>query len=330
MATPRAVVAGASGFIGTHLVADLAARGYAVSRIGRRGPDASWDSPDEVARLVDGADLLVNLAGRSVGCRYTDRNREVILGSRTGTTAVLHRAVGDAAAPPRLWLNASTGTIYRHATDRPQTERDGELGRGFSVDVARAWEEVFLAGELPGTRRVALRMTIVLGDGPALGMLARAARLGLGGPQLDGRWFPHRRYRGIGPHPTEPAATGHRTGGEQRFSWIHVEDLVRAVRFIDEHDQLEGPVNLAAPRAATNRAFMAALRRAVGAPLGLPAPRWLLEPGMLVLRQESELVLKSRWVAPEKLTEAGFTWDHPHLDEAVTALLGSRRPARTS
>ncbi|SDD23002.1 epimerase [Auraticoccus monumenti] len=330
MASPRAVVAGASGFIGSHLVADLASRGYAVSRIGRRGPDASWDSPADVARLVDGADLLVNLAGRSVGCRYTDRNRDEILRSRTETTTALHRAVSGASAPPRLWLNASTGTIYRHATDRPQTERDGELGRGFSVDVARTWEEVLLAGDLPGTRRVALRMTIVLGDGPALGMLARAARFGLGGPQLDGRWFTHRRYRGIGPHPTQPAPTDHRTRGAQRFSWIHVDDLVRGVRFIDEHPELEGPVNLAAPGAATNRSFMAALRRAVGAPIGLPAPRWLLEPGMLVLRQESELVLKSRWVAPQKLTEAGFTWDHPDLDEAVTAILGSRRSGRTS
>ncbi|WP_197429667.1 epimerase [Auraticoccus cholistanensis] len=323
MSPARAVVAGASGFVGTHLVQDLARRGYDVTRVGRRarpgrpGPDASWDEEAAVARLVDGADLLVNLAGRSVGCRYTDARREEILRSRTETTAALHRAVSAAERPPRLWLNASTGTIYRHAVDRPQTESSGELGSGFSVDVAREWERTFFAGELPATRRVALRMAIVLGDGPAVAMLARAARLGLGGPQLDGWWFGHRRYRGTGSSPTAPAATGHRTRGHQRFSWIHVEDLLAAIRFLDEHPELEGPVNLAVPEAGTNRDLMAALRRAVGAPVGLPAPRWLLEPGMWVLRQESELVLKSRWVAPEKLTAAGFTFRWTDLDAAV-------------
>lgn len=144
-ATRRAVLAGGSGFIGQALRADLVRRGYAVAQVGRRGPDARWGDSGRLRELVDGADLLVNLAGRSVGCRYHDRNREEIYHSRIDTTQELHHAVGASTHPPRLWLNASTGTIYRHAMDRPQTEADGELGQGFSVDVARNWEKAFFA-----------------------------------------------------------------------------------------------------------------------------------------------------------------------------------------
>jgi NAD dependent epimerase/dehydratase family enzyme len=250
----RAVVAGWNGFIGRALVQDLAARGYDVVRVGREGPDVRWaDGAAGLARVVEGADLLVNLAGKSVGCRYTDANRDEILRSRVDTTRALHEAVAAASAPPRLWLNASTATIYRYALDRPQTESDGELGSGFSVDVARGWERELFAGELPGTRRVALRMAIVLG-GPASDMLARIARLGVGGPQLDGRWFQHRRYRGIGPEPTGGPVPVHRSHGRQKFSWIHLDDVLGAVRFIDEADSLSGPVNLGSPPPATRSA----------------------------------------------------------------------------
>ncbi|HEY5822119.1 MAG TPA: DUF1731 domain-containing protein [Propionibacteriaceae bacterium] len=318
---PRAVLAGGSGFIGTRLAADLAVRGYSVSGIGRSGPDARWGESTRIAALVDGADLLINLAGKSVGCRYTDRNRDEIYRSRVETTQQLHDAVSASVQPPRLWLNASTATIYRHATDRPQTEADGQLGSGFSVDVARNWERVFFAGDLPGTRRVAMRMAIVLGDGPALAMLARAARFGMGGAQLDGRWFPHRRYRGIGPAPTPSVEHIDNAGGRQRFSWIHIDDLVTALAFIDSHPDVSGPVNLASPGTSDNRTLMSALRRAVRAPVGIPAPRWLLEPGMWVLRQESELILKSRWAVPEVLQHAGFTFRWAELDAAVQDLV---------
>jgi NAD dependent epimerase/dehydratase family enzyme len=327
MSGARAVLAGASGFIGPRLAEDLRTRGYEVVVVGRRGPDVRWDDLPALDAAVDGADLLVNLAGRSVGCRYTDAHREEIYASRVDTTHALGEAVRRAGHPPRLWLNASTATIYRHATDRPQTEDDGELGEGFSVDVARDWERAFFAGALPGTRRVALRMAIVLGDGPALNTLLTAARFGMGGPQQDGWWFGHRRYRGIGPDASGPDVW-HRHddthGGDQRFSWIHVDDLLAAVTFLDEHEALAGPVNLAAPGTSTNRALMAALRRAAHAPFGVPAPRWLLEVGMVVLRQESELVLKSRWAVPQRLLDAGFAFRWPDLEEAVTDLVPGR------
>ena len=279
---------------------------------------------DGTARLVDGADVVVNLAGRSVGCRYTDANRNEILRSRVQTTRALREAIAAAEHPPRVWLNASTATIYRYALDRPQTESSGELGEGFSTDVAASWERELFAGELPGTRRVALRMGIVLG-GPATDMLARATRLGLGGPQYDGWWFPHRRYRGIGEHPTGGPAPVHHSHGRQKFSWIHVDDVVRAVQFIDEHPELAGPVNLTTFDTTDNRTLMAELRRVVRMPIGLPATRWMLEIGMVALRMESEMVLKSRWVHPEKLAAAGFTFVWPDLRPALEDTVGGRR-----
>ena len=319
----RAVVAGWNGFLGHRLVADLTERGYDVVRLGRTGPDARWDDPAAVGAAVDGADLVVNLAGKSVGCRYTDAHRDEILRSRVDTTRALREAIAGASAPPRLWLNASTATIYRYAADRPQTEADGELGTGFSVDVARSWERELFAGDLPGTRRVALRMAIVLG-GPASDLLARIARLGVGGPQHDGWWFPHRRYRGIGDEPTGDPVPVHRSGGRQKFSWIHVDDVLAAIRFLEDHEELAGPVNLSAPHPSDNRTLMADLRRAVGMPVGIPTPRWLLEPALWALRNESELVLKSRWVLPERLTAAGFDFAWPELGPAIDDVVRRR------
>jgi uncharacterized protein len=313
---PRAVVAGWNGFIGQRLVTDLTERGYEVARVGRNGPEGRWGEPAVLARLCDGAELVINLAGKNVGCRYTDKNRAEILRSRVETTRQIHDAIAAAAAPPRLWVNASTATIYRYALDRPQTESDGEFGTGFSVDVARTWEDELFAGELPGTRRVALRMAIVLG-GPASDLLARATRFGLGGTQYDGPWFKHDRYRGIGPHPTDGQAPGHRSHGRQKFSWIHIDDVVTAVRFLSERDDLDGAFNLSAPNPSDNRTLMAELRRVVRRPIGLPAPRWLIEPGMWVLRNESELIMKSRWVLPERLTDAGFEFAWTDLGEAL-------------
>lgn len=314
----RAVVAGASGFIGQRILTDLRARGYSVASVGRSGSDARWGDERAIADLVDGADLVINLAGKSVNARYTDKNRDEILRSRVDTTRQIHRAIAGSVAPPRVWLNASTATIYRYALDRPMTEASGELGSGFSVDVAREWEAALFAGELPSTRRVAMRMAIVLGDGPATSLLVSLARWRLGGPQFDGPWFPHRRYRGIGPRPSgDGRAPTHNSRGRQKFSWIHIDDVSAAMAFIADNDTIDGPVNLVAPHASDNRSLMALLRRSVGAKIGLPAFRWMLEPAMWLLRTEPELVLKSRWVAPERLLAAGFTFRWDDLGSAI-------------
>ncbi|WP_314139370.1 DUF1731 domain-containing protein [uncultured Plantibacter sp.] len=319
MTAERIVVAGASGFIGRRLVESFRADGATVSVIGRGAADARWGDHAGIARLVDGADLLVNLAGKSVNCRYTPSNRAEILRSRVDTTTELARAVRAAVSPPPLWINSSTATIYRHADDRPMTEADGEIGSGFSVDVATAWEQAFFADELPGTRRVALRIAIVLGDGGALTPLRWLARLGLGGPQLDGHWPTSRSRRAAG--------TDHRfgtPGGRQRFSWIHLDDVIGIVRFLRGHPELDGVVNVTSPNPTDNRGFMRTVRYVLGMPVGLPAPRWLLEIGMSVLRTESELVLKSRWALPERLLQAGYRFEHPTLDPALRDILSDR------
>ncbi len=314
---PVAVIAGASGFIGRAVAAAFTADGYELRLIGREGP-VRWDDPNGLRRAVEGADVVVNLAGKSVNCRYTDRNRNEILDSRVHTTRALREVIAGADEPPRVWLNSSTATIYRHSMDRANTESSGEIGSGFSVDVARAWERELFTGALPRTRRVALRTAIVIGDGPAARMLLTIARCGLGGPQYDGWCPPHRRYRGIGDHPTgSDHAPWYRTHGRQKFSWVHIDDVVDAMRFIRDDEELAGPINVVAPEVSDNRTLMRTLRRVVGAPFGLPTLRWMLEIGMWAIRSESELILKSRWVHPEALLAADFRFAHTDLEAAL-------------
>ncbi|NQW88203.1 MULTISPECIES: epimerase [unclassified Frigoribacterium] len=320
--TDHIVLAGASGFIGQHLAAAFRAEGARVSLIGRHGPDASWGDTAGITALLEGADLLVNLAGKSVNCRYGPENRAEIVRSRVETTRELKEAVLACTAPPRVWMNSSTATIYRHAEDRPMTESDGEIGSGFSVDVATAWEAEFFSGELPATRRVALRMAIVLGDGSALVPLMNLVRVGLGGPQFDGPWPATRARLAAGTYHHEG-----RGGGRQKFSWIHVDDVLGAIRFARADSSVEGPLNLSSPNPSDNRTVMRTLRRVLGVPFGLPAWRWMLELGTAVLRTETELVLKSRWVLPERLVDGGYEFVHPHLDEALKSIVAGRRGA---
>ncbi len=314
----RIVIAGASGFIGRYLADAFRADGADVALIGRDGPDASWGSTAAITDLLEGADLLVNLAGKSVNCRYGPANRAEILRSRVATTRELADAVAACENPPVLWVNASTATIYRHAEDRPMTESTGELGTGFSVGIATEWERTFFAADLPETRRVALRMAIVLGDGSALLPLIRLARFGLGGPQLDGRWFSTRARREAGTFHEFRAR-----GGRQRFSWIHIRDVYGIIRFLQARSGLDGVVNAASPHPTDNLTFMATLRRVLGIPVGLPAFRWMLEMGSAVIRTETELVLKSRWVVPERLTDAGYEFAFPDLEPALRDIVGA-------
>ncbi len=319
----RAVLAGASGFIGAILTRELRAEGYEVALIGRTSPAVAWHDHAAIDAAIDGASLVINLAGKSVNCRYTERNRAEIRRSRVDTTSTLRQSIARVASPPALWLNSSTATIYRHAEDRPQTESTGEIGTGFSVSIATDWEDAFFAGELPQTRRVALRMAIVLGRGGALAPLVRVARLGLGGTQHDGWWF-----RSLfGSAGRRRAGVWHErrgTKGLQKFSWIHIDDVVGIVRFIRDRPNITGVVNVSAPEPSDNRRLMGLLRRGVGAAVGLPAYRWMLEPAMWALRTETELILKSRWVLPERLQNAGYVFRYSTLEHALDELA---RPA---
>ena len=308
----RVVIGGSSGFMGRRLQQKYRDEGREVVTISRSGSDLTWQDQAGIAHAVDGAALVIGLAGKSVNCRYTPRNRAEIFRSRLETTASLSRAIAAAEKPPALWVNSSTATIYRHAEDRPMTESDGEIGTGFSVDVATAWEEALFADDLPRTRRVALRSAIVLGHGGVLGPLRNLARLGLGGAQHDGPW-PASAAR-------KAAGTAHLPGatkGAQRFSWVHLDDVARIIDFVEQHPELDGPINASAPNPVENTTFMAAVRRVLGVGFGPPVPRWMLELGAIGIRTETELVFKSRWVLPEKLTEAGFEFLYPTLEPAL-------------
>jgi NAD dependent epimerase/dehydratase family enzyme len=199
------------------------------------------------------------------------------------------------------------------------TESTGEIGRGFSVSIATTWEKEFFAEVLPSTRKVALRMAIVLGDGSALVPLITLARFGLGGPQLDGPWPASARRRAAGTYH----ALGAR-GGRQKFSWIHIDDVLGSIRFLRAHDEIDGVVNLSSPNPSDNRTMMRDLRNALGVRVGLPAWRWMLEVGSAAIRTEVELVLKSRWVVPERLTAAGYEFEHPYLDETLKSIVSER------
>lgn len=301
MPQPKLVLVGGNGFLGRHLAAHFRALGYQVVSISRTGPgDVRWDARTlgPWARELEGADLLVNLAGRSVDCRYNEANRREILASRTDSTRVLGAAVAACAQPPRVWLNASTATIYADTPgDAPaNTEAAGVIGEGFSVEIATAWEAAFDACPAPRTRKVALRTAIVLGaDGGAFPVMARLARFGLCTPQGT---------------------------GQQWISWLHIADFCRVVEFLAQADDLSGPVNLCAPHPLPNREFNALLAQALDPPLRLPQPRWLLEIGAFVLRTETELILKSRKVYPKRLLAAGFKFEYSGCAAAVGELLG--------
>jgi NAD dependent epimerase/dehydratase family enzyme len=311
------VVGGSTGFMGQYLVPRLRAAGRDVITVSRSGADIAWGEQGAIDQAVDGAALVIGLAGKSVNCRYTPSNRAEIFRSRRETTASLSLAIARADSPPALWVNSSTTTIYRHAEDRPMTESTGEIDTGFSVEVAKDWERVLFDADLPHTRRVALRSAIVLGDGGVLGPLKTLARRGLGGPQYDGHWPMTAARRAAG--------TAHKFGarrGRQRFSWVHVEDVARIIDFLEQTPTLDGPVNAAAPSPVDNVEFMATVRRVLGVTFGPPLPRWMLELGAIGIRTETELILKSRWVLPEKLTEAGFEFKYPTIEGALRDALG--------
>lgn len=304
----KIVMPGGSGHIGTFLGRALRAAGHEVVVIGRESA-LRWDGRTlgPWATEIDGADVVVNLAGRSVSCRYTPANLREMMASRVDSARVVGAAIAAAERPPSVWLQMSTATIYAHRFDAPNDERTGVIGGAepdvpgywaYSVAIAKNWEAAQAAADTPATRKVALRTAIVMSPekGGAFTALRLMARMGLGGPVA---------------------------GGAQWVSWLHETDFVRAVEFLMTHD-VAGPVNLAAPNPLPQRDFMRALRSACGVPFGLPATRWMAEVGAWVVRSDTELLLKSRRVVPGRLLDAGFTFEYPTWPEAARALVSRR------
>lgn len=310
MKAQRIILAGGSGFLGGVLAEYLTARGAAVVILTRslnargKAREVPWDGRTlgDWTREVDGADAVINLAGRSVNCRYTTKNRRLIMDSRINSTRVLGEAIAHGAKPPRVWLNASTATIYKH-TFGPAWDERGEIGGTpdakdeFSVEVATAWERTLDEARTPNTRKVALRTAMVLGRGEnsVFPMLRRLTRFGLGGRMGNGRQF---------------------------VSWIHETDFLRAIDWLLKREEFEGPVNVAAPEPVTNAGMMRMFREVCGAWFGLPATPWMLEAGAFLLRTETELIIKSRRVVPTRLLASGFEFLFPRLREALEDLCG--------
>ncbi|MEH7223446.1 TIGR01777 family oxidoreductase [Bacillus sp. JJ1566] len=290
----KIVLAGGTGFVGTYFSKKFSDLGYDVKVISRNAPNITWDDRDGIMEALENSEMLINLAGKSVNCRYNEKNKQEIFTSRTETTKILGDALKDCKNPPKIWINSSTATIYRHAEDRPMTEEEGEIGTGFSVEVAKSWEEAFFSYHFENIRQIALRISIVLGAGGGVMIpYQNLVRFGLGGIQ--------------GP-------------GTQKFSWIHIEDLFNIILYIRNHNHLRGVFNCSTPNPITNHELMKSLRKAYNRNIGLPAPVWLLELGAIFIRTETELILKSRWVIPERLEKEGFLFSYPTIDEALAQI----------
>ena len=315
----KIVIAGGTGQVGTVLCRAFAGSGDDIVVLGRspKGvlPHAiRWDGRTQGAWAseLEGADVVINLAGRSVNCRYGKQNRREILESRVDSVRAIGRALETAKRPPRVWLQASTATIYAHRFDEPNDEFTGVIGGSeanapdtwrFSIEVAKAWEaatEEFVS--LPKTRCVIMRSAMMMSPdrGGIFATLLRLVRLGLGGQAGNGRQF---------------------------ISWIHELDFVRIIRWLIEQEDITGAINICSPRPLPNAEFMRSLRRAWGAPIGLPAAKWMLEIGTFFVRTETELILKSRRVVPTRLLESGFEFRFPDWREAANELCRRYRRA---
>ena len=305
----KLVIVGGSGHVGCSVVRHFGDDDVVVVSRGHSAPGtrvANWDgkSLGQWATEIDGADVVLNLAGRSVNCRYNAANLKEMMDSRVDSTRAVGHAIQQAKRPPRVWLQASTATIYAHRFDAPNDELTGILGGGepganatwdASIEIAKAWERTLDEAETPNTRKVAIRsaMTMSVDKGSVFDVFCNLARRGLGGT--------------LG-------------GGKQFVSWVHEDDFSAALRFLVDHDELSGPVNIASPNPLPQREFAALVREAVGAKFGLPAAAWMVELGTWAMRTESELVLKSRRVVPTRLLQAGFEFRFPEWREACREL----------
>lgn len=294
----KIIIAGGTGFLGVALRKHFEKQGIVVITLSRKRTlnTTYWNGKDlaDWKSHLEEADVLINLAGKSVDCRYSPANKQAILSSRIDSTRVLNEAVAQCKTPPKVFLNASSATIYVHSETQWNTEENGVIGDDFSMNIAKSWEQEFFSTQPDGVRKVALRTSIVLGnDGGALPKMKIITKLGMGGKQ--GR-------------------------GNQFVSWIHITDFCSALDFVI-HGELSGPVNITAPQPLRNKVFTTQLRISMNIPFGISQPTWLLELGAAIIGTETELLLKSRNVYPQRLVDAGFTFNYPTVERCLADLI---------
>lgn len=298
----KLVIAAGTGFLGQILVnhfsdvfQEIIILTRGKSKIKNRVKYVNWDAKTLTGweKVLENADVLINLAGKSVDCRYTPENKKEILDSRIDSTAILNEAVLGCINAPKHWLNSSTSTIYRFSLDKQMDETTGEIGDDFSMNVAKTWEKTFFEVETRRTLKTALRTSIVLGkNGGAFIPIKTLAKIGFGGKQGN---------------------------GNQYISWIHEKDFALAISFIIQK-QITGIVNIVSPKPIANQDFMATLRKIIKMPIGIPIPEFLLKIGAKFIKTETELVLKSRNVIPKRLQENGFQFEYDTLEKAIKNL----------
>ena len=295
----KIIIAGGSGFLGQVLENYFNTKGHRVkilTRHPKKENDVLWNAKDfgNWTNELETAEILINLTGKSVDCRYNEKNKKLIYNSRIDSTKILGLAINTCKNPPKIWINSSTATIYKHSLNKEMTE-EGEIGDDFSMNIAKSWEKAFYSITNPKTRKIVLRTSIVLGkNGGALIPLKNLTKIGLGGKQGN---------------------------GNQKVSWIHELDFARVVAFLIENKTLNGNFNLSVPKPTHNRTLMKTLRKIMKIPIGVPQPKWLLNIGAKIIGTETELVLKSRNVIPKRLLDSGFTFKYTNIDDALQNLI---------
>jgi uncharacterized protein len=290
----KVVIAGGTGFIGSYLAKRFIETGYQVLIVSRDPYYVSW-KPIDMTEAFEDAELVINLAGKSINCPYSEENKKMILDSRVNTTIWIGNAILACKNPPKLWINGSASGIYKPSLDHAMTEDETDLGTDFLSDVVRQWEKVFFGFNLSGTRKVALRTSIVLGrNGGVLLPLVWLSRFGLGGKQAK---------------------------GTQMFSWIHVEDYFRILEYLIENKALQGVFNCASPEPVNNKVFMHAIRKTIHMPVGIPAPEFAVNLGAKIIGTEPELIMNSSYVIPKRLLDFGFKFTFPDIHKALADLL---------
>ncbi len=291
------LIAGGTGFIGTYLKKRFEEKGENVKLVSRTGIDVPWVHQSLVDAL-EHTDVVINLAGKTINCRHTFENKEMILKSRTKATNLLGNAIAACKNPPLLWVNASASAIYKSDEIAPATENSQGLVDDFLADVVRSWEYAFFCFNLPSTRQIALRTSVVLGRNKgAFPSLLRLTRLGLGGKVGNGKQF---------------------------FSWIHIEDYFRIVEFLIQNVSVNGIVNCTSPSPLSNAELMQRMRNKAKVPFGLPAPEFAVRIGAFFIGTESSLLLNSTNIYPELLLNAGFSFEFGDIDAAIADLIHSK------
>lgn len=290
----KVVIAGGTGFIGNYIANRFKDESYDVLIVSRNPGHVSWN-PLELEKAIDDSELVINLAGKSINCRHNPENRKVLLDSRIEPTILIGNAVLACANPPKLWINASATGIYKPSEVHPSTENETDLGTDFIAQLVHEWEKTFFGFQLPKTRQIALRTSVVLGkNGGALKPLVSLTKFGLGGKQASGK---------------------------QKFSWIHIEDYFRILLFLVEYPTLSGVINCTSPYPISNKSFMHAIRQTLHMPIGIPAPEFAIRLGAKLIGTEPSLLLDSSYIVPKRLLGAGFRFTYSKLKKALSDIL---------